>query len=91
MDRHPITYDFIPTFDNMPIPAYFVDKNRKIIYWNRAAEDISGYTAAEVFGSHCFDNILVHIDQRGRIHWRHNCHLSGCPRVRNCSGGPVHV
>ena len=86
MNSHPIKYDFIPTFDNMPIPAYFVDKNRKIIYWNRAAEDISGYRAAEVMGSHCFDNILVHIDQRGRSLCRNMCPLAetisdGIPRT----------
>jgi diguanylate cyclase (GGDEF)-like protein/PAS domain S-box-containing protein len=81
-----ITYDFIPTFDSMPIPVYFVDKNRKIIYWNRAAEEISGYKAAEVLGSRCFDNILIHIDKGGLSLCRHLCPLAetikdGAPRT----------
>ena len=86
MDYPSRTYDFIHTFDSMPIPAYFVDKNRKIIYWNRAAEEISGYTAAEVLGSHCFDDILIHIDKTGRSLCRHMCPLAetikdGAPRT----------
>ena len=66
--------NFIPTFDSMPVPAYFVDKHRRIIYWNQAAEDLTGYTAAEVMGSHCFDNILIHVDKTGQ-----NLCLNMCP------------
>ena len=41
---------------------YFVDRDRKIIYWNEAAEKISGFTASEIIGKSCADNFLTHID-----------------------------
>ncbi len=45
--------------------VYFVDNNRKITYWNKAAERITGYLAQEVEGTHCYDNLLVHVDDNG--------------------------
>lgn len=44
---------------------YITDLERKIIFWNKAAEKITGFTAQEVVGKHCSDNILVHIDDAG--------------------------
>lgn len=44
---------------------YFVDRNRIITYWNKAAEQISGYTSDEVVGKSCSDNLLIHIDSDG--------------------------
>jgi diguanylate cyclase (GGDEF)-like protein/PAS domain S-box-containing protein len=51
--------------DNLALGIYFLDKNRKITYWNKGAEAITGYTADEVIGRGCSDNILVHIDHEG--------------------------
>lgn len=45
--------------------VYFVDTNRRILYWNKGAERITGYSAEEVIGSRCADNILVHVDENG--------------------------
>lgn len=53
---------------------YCVDKNRVITYWNKAAENISGFSAKEVLGRSCSDNILTHVDENGRS----LCH-SLCP------------
>lgn len=44
---------------------YFVDPERRITFWNAAAERISGYTAEEIVGQTCQSNILSHIDQNG--------------------------
>ncbi len=60
--------------DNLHDAVYFVDSDRRIIYWNRAAERLTGYAAKEVVGRHCFDNILVHTDENGC-----NLCLNGCP------------
>ncbi|MFC1461815.1 PAS domain-containing protein [Verrucomicrobiota bacterium] len=38
---------------------YFIDRDRVITYWNKAAERISGFTADEVVGKSCADNIDV--------------------------------
>jgi diguanylate cyclase (GGDEF)-like protein/PAS domain S-box-containing protein len=45
--------------------VYFVDTERTILYWNPAAEQITGYTAEEMVGRHCYDNILQHVDDAG--------------------------
>lgn len=46
--------------------VYFVDRQRRIIYWNLKAEQITGYQAEEVIGKHCSDNILAHITEEGQ-------------------------
>lgn len=61
---------------------YIVDRNRTILFWNRQAELITGYEAAEVLHSHCYDNILMHVDQEGRL----LCH-GGCPLHASISDG----
>ncbi|HSL61421.1 MAG TPA: diguanylate cyclase [Desulfotignum sp.] len=45
---------------------YLVDANRIITYWNKAAERITGFSADEVTGRCCADNILTHVDDQGR-------------------------
>lgn len=62
--------------DNMPSGIYFTDRKRKIIYWNKAAEDITGYKGIETIGSHCFDNILLHIDSQGKSLCKGVCPLA---------------
>jgi len=60
--------------ENLHDGLYFVDRDRVIIYWNKAAEQISGFTADEVVGKSCSDNILTHVDSEG------NCLCTGmCP------------
>ncbi|MBR2067099.1 MAG: GGDEF domain-containing protein [Solobacterium sp.] len=51
--------------DNMQDGAYFVDKNRKILFWNKAAETITGYHADEIIGKDCPSSNLSHIDENG--------------------------
>ncbi len=54
--------------------VYFVDPDRRITYWNQGAERLTGYTAKEALGRHCFDNFLMHVDDGGSL----LC-LMGCP------------
>lgn len=53
---------------------YFVDVDRKIMLWNRGAENITGYAANELVGKYCQDNILSHENEEGN-----NLCKSGCP------------
>ena len=46
--------------------AYITDLNRRILFWSRAAERITGWSSAEVLSRTCSDNILVHVDKDGR-------------------------
>ena len=54
--------------------VYFVDKDRGITFWNQAAERITGYSAREMLGRFCYDNLLNHVDAQGK-----QLCLDGCP------------
>jgi PAS domain S-box-containing protein len=56
--------------------VYFVDADRRILYWNHAAEAVSGFAASEVTGRRCSDNILCHVDETGRSLCQNDCPLS---------------
>ena len=55
---------------------YFVDSKRVITFWNKAAEQISGFKVQEVIGSLCSDNILTHVDCSGNSLCHNSCPLS---------------
>ncbi len=60
--------------DNLFDGVYFVDSERKITYWNKAAERITGFFEAEVVNLSCYDKILNHVDETGK-----QLCLNGCP------------
>ncbi|SHI12552.1 diguanylate cyclase [Desulfofustis glycolicus] len=62
--------------DNLHDGLYFVDADRIITYWNKAAERITGYRAAEVIGKSCADNILTHVDSEGCVLCLGTCPLA---------------
>jgi len=74
------TYESI--IENLHDGLYFVDRNRIITYWNKAAEQISGFTADEVIGTSCSDNILNHVDSEGK-----NLCTGMCPLAETIADG----
>lgn len=56
---------FESIIENLYDGLYFVNRDRVITYWNKAAEQISGFTAEEVVGKSCADHILTHVDSDG--------------------------
>jgi PAS domain S-box-containing protein len=60
--------------------VYFVDPARRITYWNPAAERITGYTAAEVEGRSCADDVLRHVSETGKPLCLTACPLSAVMR-----------
>jgi diguanylate cyclase (GGDEF)-like protein/PAS domain S-box-containing protein len=58
-------YDLDDLLDNLHDGLYFVDINRAITFWNKAAEHITGFSASDVKGCRCADNILTHVDKEG--------------------------
>ena len=64
MHRHDGFFETL--LDNLFDGVYFVDRDRRITYWNRGAERLTGYAREEVVGSRCRDNLLRHVDEQGR-------------------------
>lgn len=73
--------------DSIRDGVYFVDLDRTIVFWNRAAERITGYSANEVVGRRCADGILRHCTAEGTA----LCE-TGCPLKRTMIDGlPLEV
>lgn len=64
--------------DTMSDGVYFVNRQRKILYWNAGAHRLTGYSADEVVGRRCPEDILRHADDGGRPLCRTACPLSAC-------------
>lgn len=62
--------------DDLNDGLYLTDTNRIIIYWNRGAERISGFTAADVVGRSCMANLLTHADSEGVSLCKSHCPLA---------------
>jgi diguanylate cyclase (GGDEF)-like protein/PAS domain S-box-containing protein len=62
--------------DNLYDGVYFVDRERRITFWNKAAKRITGFTKTEVLGKRCADNLLRHVDQQGTPLCEGACPLS---------------
>lgn len=58
--------------------AYITDRDRRILFWNEAAERITGWPASEVVGKTCAENVLCHIDKDGHA----LCGREFCPLHR---------
>lgn len=65
---------YLEIINNLCDGVYFVDTERRITFWNKAAEEITGYKKEEIVGKCCQSNLLNHIDKDGRP----LC-LLGCP------------
>jgi len=51
--------------NNLYDGVYVVDKDKKIIYWNKAAEQLTGFKAREVIGRRCTQDVICHLDKKG--------------------------
>ena len=71
--------------DRMSDGVYFVDRDRRILYWNEGATRLTGFKAEEIVGKHCQDNTLCHIDSAGR-----QVCFDGCPLLACLQDGTPH-
>jgi diguanylate cyclase (GGDEF)-like protein/PAS domain S-box-containing protein len=62
---------------SLNVGIYFVDRQRRITFWNKGAEMISGFTEEEVLGRSCADGILMHVNEKGEILCQTGCPLHG--------------
>lgn len=52
--------------------AFIIDNDHRVIFWNRAAEEILEYTSEEAVGRPCYE-ILGGRDEQGRTLWQRYC------------------
>lgn len=74
LSKEPKEGFFKDLLENLYDGVYFVDRERKISYWNTGAERITGYPAERVVGLYCYNNLLQHITEGGK-----QLCLDGCP------------
>jgi diguanylate cyclase (GGDEF)-like protein/PAS domain S-box-containing protein len=74
--------EFKEILDNLYDGVYFVDKERRVTYWNKGAERITGYSVNQVVGQRCMDNLLNHVTECGI-----QLCLNGCPLHATISDG----
>jgi diguanylate cyclase (GGDEF)-like protein/PAS domain S-box-containing protein len=67
---------FRAMIDNLHDGAYFVDLDRCIVYWNKSAEELTGYAREDVVGRTCDDGILLHVDEDGKDLCKDLCPLA---------------
>ncbi len=67
----------------MSVGVYVCDRDRRIVYWSKKAQAITGWRPEDVMGHSCRDNILNHIDKDGRP----LCGEESCPLHRTMVTG----
>lgn len=79
---------YLTIINNLNDGVYFVDLDRRILFWNKAAERITGYSADEIMGRQCQDNILNHIDEDGQAAVRYRLSPVRYHYRRKTASGP---
>jgi diguanylate cyclase (GGDEF)-like protein/PAS domain S-box-containing protein len=51
----------------LPLAVYVVDRERRILFWNRSAENMTGFMSHDVIGRSANDHILMHCDETGKL------------------------
>ncbi len=70
---------------NVADGVYFISNDRKITFWNKGAEGITGYTSDEMTGQNCYCELLNHEDEKGNTLCDSGCPLTVSPGSR----GPI--
>jgi PAS domain S-box-containing protein len=63
--------------------VYVCDRERRIVYWSKAAEQITGWKSEDVLGRACLEDILNHVDKDGH----RLCGEEYCPLHRSMITG----
>ena len=69
--------------DSLNDGVYVCDRERRIVFWSRGAERITGWRSEDVVGRRCLDNVLCHIDKDGH----RLCGEEFCPLHRSMVTG----
>ncbi|MCM8822543.1 MAG: diguanylate cyclase [Candidatus Omnitrophica bacterium] len=82
---------FYKIIDSLYEGVYIIDTDRKILYWNKAAQDMTGYHAEEVVGKSCRDNILRHTDREGNELCLNDCPMAHAMETGKQVKGEVYL
>jgi diguanylate cyclase (GGDEF)-like protein/PAS domain S-box-containing protein len=74
----PDDYYYREILDNLHDGVYFVDRERRVTYWNRGAAQISGYGPEQMLGHSCSDHLLNHVSADGAPLCQDGCPLAAC-------------
>jgi PAS domain S-box-containing protein len=80
-----LSFNIEDILDHMSDGVYVCDRERRIVYWSKAAERITGWTAADVVGRRCLDDVLNHVDKDGH----RLCGEEYCPLHRSMITGII--
>jgi phosphoserine phosphatase RsbU/P len=76
--------------DSLSDGLYVCNTDRKIVYWSKSAERLTGWLSEDVVGHRCMDNILNHIDTDGRpLCGEELCPLRRCMVTGRSSASPA--
>jgi two-component system cell cycle response regulator len=75
---------YFSILNNIYDGVYFVNIDRQILFWNKGAERITGYSYDEVSNRYCYDNLLHHVDLDGN-----QLCLTGCPLHKTIDDGKM--
>lgn len=83
MDMTPERLDIL---DQLFDGVYLLDLDGKVLFWNRGAERLTGFTRQEVVGRRCGDGLLMHVSPAGDRLCGEPCPMRACmadgqPRV----------
>jgi len=68
-------HEFSRVADNLAEGILLVDREHRITYWNRSAEELTGYSWSEMVGTDCRDALLIHADVEGADTCGRSCPL----------------
>jgi sigma-B regulation protein RsbU (phosphoserine phosphatase) len=57
--------DVAAVIDSLSDGVYVCDLERRIRYWSKSAQRITGWPAEDIVGRQCFDDVLCHVDKDG--------------------------
>lgn len=63
--------------------VYVCDRDRRIVFWSKSAERITGWRSEDVLGRACHENVLCHEDKDGH----RQCGKKHCPLHRSMITG----
>ncbi len=51
-ERKEMEKDLFRVLENVPVPTFVLDKDHRVRYWNKACEELTGYSKEDIIGTH---------------------------------------